>query len=183
MQQAHSPKPLSFGRKKTKCPNTCGAVLGKGMDFLLLQTSCCSCRAVQREPPHGPARLRPGVSGTHSCTLLSGHSRLPLVFLLGKGALRTKPMISCKCSCAGIVLCRRHFLWGRRCAGGTGGTQAPTWDKRDIPSQTACGTCPSSPAWHPLALLRSPTVQPEACSGLPPLFVAPAKPGAPGFKP
>lgn len=49
MQHVHPSKPPSCERKKTQVPqHVQDTVLGKGMDFLLLQTSCCSCRAVQR---------------------------------------------------------------------------------------------------------------------------------------
>lgn len=68
------------GKKKKKCPNTCVAVLGKGMDFLLLQTSCCSCKVVQKEARYGPTHPGPGVSGTHSCmdyqVILAAHLSL-----------------------------------------------------------------------------------------------------------
>lgn len=78
MQLSHPPKTSSCGRKKTKCHNTCGDVLGKGMDFLLLQTSCCSCRIMQRQAQSGPAFLRPGTSVIHLCTLLLDYSHLLL---------------------------------------------------------------------------------------------------------
>lgn len=48
----------------------------------------------------GPARLRTGALGT----LLLSCSHCPLVFLLGKVALKTETLNSCKCCCAGIVL-------------------------------------------------------------------------------
>lgn len=81
MQHAHPPKPPSCERKKPQ--HAWGTVLGKVMDFLLLQTSCCSCRAVQREAPHSPAQgswaKRPYVLGT----LLLDRSHCLLVLLLG----------------------------------------------------------------------------------------------------
>lgn len=50
---------------KTQSAPRRGAVLGKGMDFLLLQISCCTRRVGQRKAPHGPARLRhPSLHGS-----------------------------------------------------------------------------------------------------------------------
>lgn len=79
------------------------------------------------------------------------HSAVGSVFLLGRGALRANPMISCKWSRAGIVLC-----WSvaggqeaRRHPAGTRGTSPPKQPAGD--AQASC----EMPTWHPSTLLRS----------------------------
>lgn len=134
--------------KNTKCPNTCGAVLGKGVDFLPAAVAGL-CKRRHDTAQHSRTKLL-CVLGTH---LIAAHGYqvvLFFVFLLGKSALKANPLISWRSTLAGIMLCWRHCLWDRRHAWVAGGMQIPSWDKR-----SSLRDIPYSPPWHSSALLRS----------------------------